>query len=74
MEDRRPYAFTVLVHDDDSKSYVFVRTEDTTGILNRVAAAAARGRHVRCCIFAGSREREEQYLVSKGYSREPIDL
>jgi hypothetical protein len=74
VESHRPYTFTVLVHDDDVKRYVFVLTDDTTGLMHRVAAAVASGRHVRCCIVAGSREREEQYLVSKGYSREPINL
>lgn len=68
----RPYTYTVLIHDDAAKRYVFVQTDDTTGIVHRIAAAVARGRRVRWCIVAGSREREEQYLVSKGYSREPI--
>jgi hypothetical protein len=36
--------------------------------MSRVAAAVASGRHVHCYVFAGSREREEQYLVAKGYS------
>jgi hypothetical protein len=65
---RHPNSLTVFIHDDDVKSYEFRETSDTTEIMSLVEAAVARGRHVRCYIFAGSREREAQYLASKGYS------
>jgi hypothetical protein len=68
VDSRPAYALTVVIHDDDVKSYEFRVTSDTTEIMSRVEAAVARGRHVRCYIFAGSLRREEQYLASKGYS------
>jgi len=65
---------TIFIHDDDVKSYECRLTSDTTEIMSRVAAAVARGRHVHCYVLAGSREREEQDLVSRGYSWAAIDL
>jgi hypothetical protein len=68
---RAEYSLTIVIHDDDVKSYEFRLASDATEIMSLVAAAAANGRHVHCYVLASSREREreEQYLVSKGYSR-----
>jgi hypothetical protein len=74
VDSHPAYSLTIFIHDDDVKSYEFREASDTTEIMSRVAAAAARGRHVRCYVLAGSREREEQYLVSKGYSWAAIEL
>lgn len=74
MASSPSHPLTVFIHDDDVKSYEFRVTSDAAEIMSRVAAAVARGRHVRCYIFAGSREREEQYLASKGYSWAATEL
>jgi hypothetical protein len=74
VDSRPAYSLTIFIHDDDVKTYELRLTSDTTEIMSRVAAAVARGRHVHCYVFAGSREREERYLISKGYSRAAIEL
>jgi hypothetical protein len=67
-------SLTIFIQDDDLKLYEFRLASDAAEIMGRVAAAVARGRHVHCCVFAGPREREEQYLASHGYSWAAIEL
>jgi hypothetical protein len=74
MNTRPEGSFTMFIHDDDVKVYELRVTSETAAIMSRVAAAAARGRHVHCYVLAGSREREEQYLISNGYLRARIPL
>jgi hypothetical protein len=74
---RPAYSFTICIRDDDAKSYELQATSDATVIMNRVADAVTRGRHLRCYVLAAdarSREREERYLVSKGYSQAAVRL
>jgi two-component system cell cycle response regulator DivK len=74
---RHAYSFTMCIRDDDAKTFEFLGSIDATGITDRVAAAIASGRHLRCYLLeAGplSREREERYLASKGYSQATVKL
>jgi CheY-like chemotaxis protein len=77
LGSRPAYSFTICIRDDDLKRYELQATSDATAIMNRVAAAVARGRHLRCYVLAAdarSREREERYLASRGYSQAAVTL
>ena len=72
---RPAFSFTVCIRDDDTRRFEFQVASDASAIMGRVAAAVARGRHLRCYVLAAgerSREREEGYLVSKGYSQAAV--
>ena len=69
--NRTAFSFTVCLRDDDDKTFEFRKTGDSTDLTNRVAAAIANGRHVRCYMLAADPDaqgREESYLVAKGYT------
>jgi hypothetical protein len=77
MSRRSAYAFTVCVRDDDAKTFAFHRVADATDLMNRVAATVAAGRRVRGYTLASdelAQEREEKYLVGKGYRQSAVPL
>jgi len=77
LGSRPALSFTVCVRDDDARTFEFRTTGDSAAIMSRVAHAATRGRRVRCYLLAADPngpEREERYLLAKGYSRAPVKL
>jgi hypothetical protein len=63
--------FTVCIRDDDEKTFEFRVVSDSSAIMARVAAAVAKGRHVRCRVLAAdvqARDGEERFLAAKGYT------
>jgi hypothetical protein len=74
---RRVYAFTVCIRDDDNKTFELRTMSDSTDLTNRVTAAIAKGRHVRCYVLAAdpdAQDREERYLAGKGYKRGTVQV
>jgi hypothetical protein len=68
LASRRGYSFTVCVRDDDRRTYEFHLTDDSTPIVDRVAAAVSGGRSVGYCILAAdanARAREVRYLSDR---------
>ena len=60
---------TVCVRDDDAKTFEFRTSSDSTEIVDRVSAAIANGRHVRCYMLGADKEvqeMEERYLTGRG--------
>ena len=66
----------VCVRDDDAKTFEFVSTSDSSRVIAQVAAALAAGRNVRCHVLSdeGAEGKEEGFLLSKGYRKEPVQL
>jgi hypothetical protein len=72
---------TVCIRDDSAKTFEFRQTSDSVEIVARVAAAVAKGRHLRCytlcyTVAAGeqARGREERYLQRKGYKNGVVNV
>lgn len=67
-----------VVRDDDERTFDFVaQREGSRDVAERVAAALAMGRHVRCSTMApdpASVAREERFLIAKGYRRAHVQL
>lgn len=77
LASRHVYSFTVCVRDDDRRTYEFHQTDDSTAIVDKVAAAVSGGRRVGYYILAGdanARAREERYLCGKGYAAAAVRL
>jgi hypothetical protein len=74
---RRILVPTVCVRDDDAKTFEFRTSSDSTEIVDRVSAAIANGRHVRCYMLGADKEvqeMEEGYLTGKGYRRGSVQV
>ena len=77
MGSRPALTFTVCVRDDDTRTFEFRTTRDAQAFMDLAAAAVARGRKLHCYLLAADPDgpqREERYLLSKGYSRAPVKL
>jgi len=60
----------LCVRDDDAKTFAFHLTTRDGAIMNLVAHAVTLGRRLRCRRLAGgdeARQREERFLLAKGY-------
>lgn len=75
MGSRPALTFTVCLRDDDTRTFEFRTTHDAQAIIDLVAAAVRRGRKLHCYLLAANPngpQREERYLLAKGYSRAPV--
>jgi hypothetical protein len=71
------YAFTMCIRDDDEKIFDFMPAAEGACLLGSVGAAIEGGRKVRCYTLAAddaAQEREERFLVAKGYRRDRVLL
>lgn len=76
--DTQPFfVTTVCVRDDDARTFEFRKTGDSLEVVERISAALAKGRRVRCYTLGASKaahEREERYLERKGYKKAAVDV
>lgn len=69
--------FLLCVLDDDAKAFEFRPALDPAHVMNAVLKAIVSHRRVRCYSMRGddvTPEREEKFLLGRGYARMPVQL
>jgi hypothetical protein len=65
--------FTMVVLDEDRKTFETMSMTDDRMLNERVVKAQEAGRTVRC-FSAESSDQADRYLTSKGYAQGRVDL